>query len=342
MSDKLYDVAIVGAGPVGLFAAFYAGMRDLSAVVLEALSRPGGQLTALYPEKYIYDVGGFPAILARDLVQELWKQGSQFGATFRFNEPVESLQQIEPGHNLLTTPDGKYRAKTVVICAGVGAFEPNRLRAPGVADFEGQGVHYVVRDKEAFLGKRLLVIGGGDTAVDWALELQQWARSVTLVHRYDYFEAHERSVLALADSRVHVLTEHELHSVEGDGHVQEATLYHNRTEAEHTLRVDDVLICIGFRANIGPIENWPLDFEKRAIRVTGSMETNLPGVYAAGDITLPADAPKMNLIANGFGQATIAVNMANTFIYPKSRVFPGHSSQKKGMRYTPTPVGHKE
>ncbi len=341
MTDELYDVAIVGAGPAGLFAAFYAGMRDLKTIVLEALPRPGGQLTALYPEKYIYDVGGFPAILARDLVQELWKQGNQFGAHFRFSEPVEKLEQLEPGHNVLTTPEGRYRAKTVVIAAGVGAFEPNRLPVPGAREMEGKGVHYVVRNKEAFLGRRVLVVGGGDTAVDWALELQQWARSITLIHRYDYFEAHERSVLALHQSKVHVLTEHELQAIEGNGQVEEATIVHSRTEAEHTLRVDDVLVCIGFRANIGPIKEWGLELERRSIRVNCAMETNLPGVYAAGDITYPEGAPKMNLIANGFGQATMAINMANKFIYPKSRVFPGHSSQKKGMRYAPTPVGHK-
>ena len=337
---KMYDVAIIGAGPTGLFAAFYAGMRDLQTIVIEALERPGGQLTALYPEKYIYDVGGFPAILARDLVQELWKQCSQFGAVFRFNEPVQMMRQLEPGHNVLTTPEGEYHAKSVVIAAGVGAFEPNKLtKTPGAVEFEGKGVHYVVRDKEAFTGRRVLVVGGGDTAVDWALELQNWARSVTLIHRFDHFEAHERSVLALSDSRVHVLTQHELAAIEGDGRVEEATIFHNVTQAEHTLRVDDVLICIGFRANMGPIKEWEIEKTRRNILVNPSMETSLPGVYAAGDITLPEGAPKMNLIANGFGQATIAVNMAAKFVHPKARVFPGHSSQKKGMRYAPQPVG---
>ncbi|MGQ0605051.1 MAG: NAD(P)/FAD-dependent oxidoreductase [Anaerolineales bacterium] len=342
MTSDLYDAAIIGAGPAGLFAAFYAGMRDLKAVVLEALPQPGGQLTALYPEKYIYDVGGYSVALARDLVQELWKQSNQFGATFRFNEPVSTFTQLEPGHNILTTPEGDYHAKTVVVAAGVGAFEPNRLAVPGAKELEGRGVHYVVRKKEAFLGRRLLVVGGGDTAVDWALELQQWARSITLAHRFDYFEAHERSMQALHSSKVHVLTEHELRSIEGDGCVQEVTLFHNHTQAEHTLRVDDVLVCIGFRANIGPIEKWGLKLDKRSILANGSMETNLSGVYAAGDITQPTDAPKMNLIANGFGQATVAVNMANKFIYPSARVFPGHSSHKKGMRYMPAPVGHAE
>lgn len=342
MSEKLYDVAVIGAGPVGLFAAFYAGMRDLKTLVLEALPKPGGQLTALYPEKYIYDVGGYVAVLARDLVQELWKQGSQFGAEFRFNEPVERLEVLEPGRIRLTTPTGVYHSKTAVIATGLGAFSPNKIYVPGAAEFENNSIHYVVRQKEEFLGKRLLIVGGGDTAVDWALELQQWAREVILIHRFDYFEAHERSVQALHHSKVHVLTRHELRVLGGDGRVQEATVFNNITEGEHTLRVDDVLVCIGFKADPGPITNWGLAMDKRTIIVNGKMETNLPGVYAAGDITLPTDSVKMNLIVNGFGQATLAVNLANQFIYPKSRVFPGHSSQKKGMKYAPTPVGHEE
>ncbi|NJN94182.1 MAG: NAD(P)/FAD-dependent oxidoreductase [Anaerolineales bacterium] len=340
MSDKLYDVTIIGAGPVGLFAAFYAGMRDLDTLVLEALPRPGGQLTALYPEKYIYDVGGYVAVLARDLVQELWKQGSQFGAEFRFNEPVVRFEVLEPGRLRLITASGVYHSKTAIIATGLGAFSPNKIFVEGADVFENSGIHYVVHKKEDFLGKRLLIVGGGDTAVDWALELQQWAREITLIHRFDHFEAHERSVQALHRSKVHVLPCHELRLVAGDERLQEATVFNNITEGEHTLRIDDVLVCIGFKADPGPIMEWGLALEKRSILVNGKMETNLPGVYAAGDITQPADSVKMNLIANGFGQATLAVNLANQFIYPKSRIFPGHSSQKKGMRYAPVPVGH--
>lgn len=204
-----YDVTVIGAGPVGLFAAFYAGMRNLRTLVLEALPKPGGQITALYPEKYIYDVGGFPAILGRDLVTELYKQAGQFGADFKFNERVESLKAAEPGHLKLTTTEGAYASRTAIIAAGIGAFQPNRLDVPGAAEFEGRGVSYMVREREKFLGRRLLVVGGGDTAVDWSLELRNWASEVTLIHRFDYFEAHQRSVLALYDSKVSVHTQNE-------------------------------------------------------------------------------------------------------------------------------------
>lgn len=342
MAEKIYDVAVIGAGPVGLFTAFYAGMRELETIIFEALPKPGGQLTALYPEKYIYDVGGYSAILARDLVQEQWKQATQFGAKFRFNEPLKNLEVLEPGRIQLTTPAGVYYSKTVIIAAGLGEFSPNKIRVPGAEEFEDNGVHYVVRKKEDFVGKRLLVVGGGDTALDWALDLQQWARETSLIHRSDYFEAHERSVQALHKSKVHVLPLHELRAIGGDGKVEEATVFHSVTQGEHTLRVDDILVCIGYKADLGPLNQWGLALEKRTIKVNGKMETNLPGVYAAGDIILPVDSVKMNLIANGYGQATLAVNLANNFIYPKARVFPGHSSQKKGMKYAPTPVGHKE
>ena len=333
--DNEYDLTVIGAGPVGLFAAFYAGMRNLKTLVLEALPRPGGQITALYPEKYIYDVGGFPAILGRDLVSELYKQSSQFGADFRFNERVDHLEVSEPGHLRLTTSVGKYFSKSVIVAAGIGAFQPNRLNAPGIADFEGRGVSYIVRERENFLGRRLLVIGGGDTAVDWSLELRNWASEVTLIHRFDYFEAHQRSVLALQDSTVNVFTQHELINVTGSEQVQRAVIRDHVTGNERTLEVDDILICIGFRADIGPINNWGINLEGRRVAVNRYFETNIPGVYAIGDIAHPEDGVSMNLIAYGFGQATLAVGYANHFIHPKERVSHGHSSQRKGMKYAP-------
>ncbi len=332
-----YDVAVMGAGPVGLFATFYAGMRNLRTLVLEALPRPGGQITALYPEKYIYDVGGFPAILGRDLVTELYKQATQFGADFKFNERVENLELLEPGHLRLTTAEGTYFSKTAIIAAGIGAFQPNRLNVPGAAELEGKGVSYVVRRREEFLGRRLVVVGGGDTAVDWALELRNWAREVTLIHRSDYFEAHQRSVLALYDSQVNIHTQSELTRISGNGKVEQVTFRNNVTGEERTLEVDDLLICIGFRADLGPINHWGLKLEGRKIVVNRKTETSMPGVYAAGDVAYPEDGVSMNLIAYGFGQATLAVGYVSHFIHPTERVVHGHSSQRKGMKYAPTP-----
>ena len=336
MGDE-YDVTVIGAGPVGLFAAFYAGMRNLKTLVLEALPKPGGQITALYPEKYIYDVGGFPAILGRDLVTELYKQATQFGADFKFNERVDSLSMLEPGHLKLTTSEGTYASRTTIIAAGIGAFQPNRISVPGAAEFDGRGISYVVREREKFLGKRLLVIGGGDTAVDWSLELRNWASEVTLIHRFDYFEAHQRSVLALYDSQVNVHTQNELVSISGNESVEQALIRNNVTGEERALEVDDILVCIGFRADLGPIAQWGLDLAGRKVSVNRQAETSIPGVYAIGDIASPQDGISMNLIAYGFGQATLAVGHASHFIHPKERVTHGHSSQRKGMKYAPAP-----
>jgi thioredoxin reductase (NADPH) len=291
----------------------------------------------LYPEKYIYDVGGFPAILGRDLVTELYKQATQFGADFKFNERVDSLEMLEPGHLKLSTSEGTYASKTVIIAAGIGAFQPNRINVPGAAEFDGKGISYVVREREKFLGRRLLVIGGGDTAVDWSLELRNWASEVTLIHRFDYFEAHQRSVLALYDSQVNVHTQNELVSITGKDNVEQARIRDNVTGDERTLEVDDVLVCIGFRADLGPIAQWGLDLEGRKVLVNRQAETSMPGVYAVGDIAYPQDGISMNLIAYVFGQATLAVGHASHFIHPKERVAHGHSSHRKGMKYAPAP-----
>ena len=335
--SDVFDVVIVGAGPAGLFAAFYAGMRNLRTLVLEGLPRPGGQITALYPEKYIYDVGGQTAVLGRDLVAELYKQAAQFGAEFRFDERVERLEVKAPGDLRLTTARCEYRSRTAILCAGLGAFRPNRLEVPGARALEGRGVGYVVGARDKFLGRRVLVVGGGDTAVDWALELRRWAREVILAHRLDYFEAHQHSVLALGESGVRVLTLHQLEAIEGKAQVERAILVNARSGEKLTLPVDDVLVCIGFKADLGPIKEWGLKLAGRTLLVSNSMETNLPGVFAAGDIAVADGALSMNLIASGFGQATMAVGCANRFIHPRAQVFHGHSSQRKGMKYLPTP-----
>lgn len=275
--------------------------------------------------------------MGRDLVTELYKQSNQFGADFKFNERVDSLEQIETGHLRLATPEGTYLSKTAIIAAGIGAFQPNRLSVPGAAEFEGRGLSYVVREREKFLGRRLLVVGGGDTAVDWSLELRNWASEVTLIHRFDYFEAHQRSVLALYDSQVNVHTQNELISISGLDAVEQAVIRDNVTGTERTLNVDDILVCIGFRADLGAINQWGLKLEGRKLSVNRMAETSMPGVYAVGDIAHPQDGISMNLIAYGFGQAALAVGCASHFVHPQERVAHGHSSQRKGMKYSPAP-----
>ncbi len=220
--------------------------------------------------------------------------------------------------------------RTVLISAGIGAFAPQRIDRPGIVDYEGKGVYYFVKDKRPFRGQRILVVGGGDTAVDWCLNLKDWAKEITLIHRREGFRAHESSLAALHKSNVPIMTFYELKRVFGDGRVQGATIFDNRTGVESDIKVDAVLVNIGFKAALGPIQSWGLDLaDARHLRTDGFMETNLKGVFAAGDIASVDGSEPLNLIVTGFGQAAVAANAAKRYIDPKSRLFPGHSSELK-------------
>lgn len=325
----IYDILIVGAGPSGLYGAFYAGLRDMRTKVVEALPEPGGQLAVLYPEKYIYDVAGLPRILAKDLVANLVEQAEQWLPVMCYSERATGLQQLEDGLWELATETGIHYGKTIMIAAGIGAFRPNKLPIESIARFEQQGgVHYFVQDKRPFYRKNLLVVGGGDSAVDWALNLKDYARSVTLIHRREGFRAHESSLAQLENSSVKVLTHYEIDRLEGEEQVERAVIFDNRTGERTTLEIDAVLLNLGFKANLGAIKEWGLTFAGRYIEVNARQETNLPGVYAAGDICRQPDVEPLNLISTGFGQAAVAINHAYSHITGKS-VFPGHSSEMR-------------
>jgi ferredoxin/flavodoxin---NADP+ reductase len=330
MSQDVYDLTIIGAGPVGLFATFYAGLRQMKTKIIDALEEPGGQVAVLYPEKYIFDVPGYTKVLAKDLVKSLVEQAFQYNPTVILGERVISLRKLDGLLEVGTSKGTTHVSKAVLIAAGVGAFSPNRLEAQGVSEYEGKGVYYFVKDKSAFAGKNLLIVGGGDSAVDWALNMKETARKITLVHRRDVFRAHELSVKELMNSNVDVRLFHEVSKVGGDGKMlTQATIFDNRTRVETTLDVDAILVNIGFRADLGPIKEWGLEIDGREIKTNGRMETSIPGVYAAGDIAGPIDGVKLNLIATGYAQAALAVNVAKAFVDPNSKVFPGHSSEMK-------------
>jgi thioredoxin reductase (NADPH) len=326
MTDlDVFDTTLIGGGPVGLFGAFYAGMRGLKTKIIDSLPELGGQLTALYPEKYVYDMPGFPKILARDLANEMITQGLRFDPTVVLGERVETLERTEDNVFKLVTDKSTHYSRTVVICAGAGAFAPKRLDVPGMMEFEGRGVYYFVRNKEAFRGKRILIVGGGDSALDWAQNLEPVASSITLIHRRDVFRAHEESVDWLFHrSSVKVKLWWEMRRIEGSDHLERVVIFNNKTQEEETLEVDAALVNIGFNASIGPIKEWGLALDGNQIVVNSRMETNLPGVYAAGDICTYDG--KLKLIATGVGEACIAVNIAKTYIDPTAKAFPGHSS----------------
>jgi ferredoxin/flavodoxin---NADP+ reductase len=328
--SDVYDLTIVGAGPSGLFAAFYAGLRQMKTKVIDALEEPGGQVAVLYPEKYIFDVPGFSKILAKDLVKCLMVQATQYDPKMVLGERVVSLKKEDGVFELLTDKGTRHHSKAVLVAAGVGAFSPNRLEAKGASDYEGRGVYYFVKDKSVFAGKNLLIVGGGDSAVDWALNIKDIAKKITLVHRRDVFRAHEGSVVELMKSGIDIDLFYEVKSVTGDGtKLTKAVIFDNRTKAEKEIDVDAILVNIGFRADLGPIKDWGLAIDGREIRSNGKMETNIPGVFVAGDIAGPQDGVKLNLIATGYAQAALAVNVAKAYVDPNSKIFPGHSSEMK-------------
>jgi thioredoxin reductase (NADPH) len=324
---SITDIAVIGGGPTGIFAAFYAGLRQASVKVIESLPQLGGQLSALYPEKYIYDVAGFPKVLAQDLINNLIEQANIFKPTYCLDEKVLQLNKKEERLFEIVTQKQVHLAKSVIITAGNGAFEPRKLDIPGAEQYEQSNLFYFVKDKQLFAGKDVLIAGGGDSAVDWALMLEPIAKSVTVIHRRDKFRAHEHSVQLMKQSRVRVITPREIESLHGDGRIEKVTIYDKKTGEREDLSVDAVIVSFGFISSLGPIVEWGLDIEKGAIKVNSRMETNIPGIYAAGDIaTYPG---KVKLIAVGFGEAPTAVNNAKQYIDPDARLQPGHSSNLK-------------
>lgn len=325
--EEMFDITIVGGGPCGLFTAFYAGIRDAKTKIIDSLPQLGGQLAELYPEKYIYDVAGFPKVLARDLVNNLKEQAAQYNPTVCLNERVIGLQKLEDGTFELTTNTTVHRSKTVIITAGIGAFTPRSLPAENTKDFEGKGIHYFIDNLQSHQGKKALVVGGGDSAVDYALMLEEVCEQVSLVHRRDQFRAHEESVKKLYDSSVDVKVFNELKSVHGEGAVEKAVLVNNKDKSTEEIDVNLIIGALGFSASLGPILEWGLEVEDNMIKVNTKMETNIPGVYASGDIvTYPG---KVKLIATGFGEAPTAVNNAKMYYDPSAKLHPGHSSNRK-------------
>ena len=324
----LYDITIVGGGPVGLYGLYYTSMRDMRAKLIDSLPQLGGQLMALYPEKYIYDVPGVPKIFAKDLIANLEEQALQHRPSVCLNEKIVSLQKGDDGIFRLTGESGNvHLSKTVLVSAGMGAFMPKKLDVPNVEQLEGRGVHYFVRDLTAFLGKTVAIVGGGDSAVDWALHLQPIAKRVIAIHRSDRFRAHERSVDELRGSSAVLKLFYELKAIHGREHVEGITIFDNRTGVEEEHAVSDLLMNIGFLANLGPIKRWGLVVDKNCVAVDAQMSTNIPGVYAAGDIAVHPG--HLKLISVGAAEAAIAVNNAKHFIDPSAGVEPGHSSHQE-------------
>lgn len=315
------DVVIVGAGPTGLFAAYYAGFRGLSTAVVDALPEPGGQITAMYPEKQIFDVAGFTSIRGRDLVKNLVEQAAQFSPAYLLGVRAENLSYVDE-KPVLSLGDGTVlQCGAIIITGGLGSFTSRPL--PAADAFHGEGLVYFVPHLDDHAGHDIIIVGGGDSAFDWAQALEPVAKSVTLIHRRDKFRAHASTVARVQALPVEIIVNAEVTKILGDGQVNACEVVQRGAEAR-VLPADTVVAALGFTADLGPIAEWGLQLDKRHITVDSTMATNLPRVFAAGDIT---EYPgKVRLIATGFGEAATAVNNAAVAIDPAAHLFPGHSS----------------
>ncbi|MFD3497913.1 NAD(P)/FAD-dependent oxidoreductase [Streptomyces sp. NPDC058676] len=315
------DLLVIGAGPTGLYGAYYAGFRGMSVAVADALPEVGGQITALYPEKLVYDVAGFPAVRGQDLVDRLAEQAGRWNPTYLLGHGVTRLDDAGEGIVATTDAGARITAGAVLVCGGIGNFVPREL--PVGSDYLGRGLRYFVPRLAELAGQDVVVVGGGDSALDWALSLEPIASSVTVVHRRTRFRAHERTVEQVHASSVRVLTPYEVEKISGDGSVSEVVVAGPDGD-RISLSAQSVVAALGFIADLGPIEQWGLELRRRRILVDRTMRTSRQRVFAAGDI---ADHDgKVSLISIGFGEAALAVNHIASLLDPARSLTPGHSS----------------
>lgn len=322
MSETTCDLLVVGAGPAGLYAAYYAGFRGLSVTIVDTLPEPGGQVTAMYPEKDIFDVGGFRSIKGRDLIAGLVAQAGQFDPTYLLGRQAVSLEETTDGLNVGLADGAQVHARAVLITGGLGTFTPRPL--PAGQEWVGRGVVNFVPLLDVHAGQEVVVVGGGDSAFDWALALHPIAKSVTLVHRRSKFRAHAGSVDAVRQLGIELVTDAQVQELRAGENGELAEVFVEVDGALRTLPAQAVIAALGFTADLGPLTEWDLTIERRQITVDSSMSTGRPRVYGAGDIvTYPG---KVSLIATGFGEAATAVNNIAVELDPSAHLFPGHSS----------------
>ncbi|MDG1841578.1 MAG: NAD(P)/FAD-dependent oxidoreductase [Crocinitomicaceae bacterium] len=318
------DIIIIGAGPVGLFTVFEAGLLKLKCHLIDSLPHAGGQCSEIYPKKPIYDIPGFPSVLAGELIDNLLKQAAPFKPGFTLGEAAVNIDKTDDDDFVVTTIKGtKHKAPVVMIAGGLGVFEPRKPPISNIANFEDNGVDYIIRDPEVYRGKRCVIAGGGDSALDWAIFLadKNIAKEVTLVHRSSSFRGHLDSVqqvINLAEKgKINLLTEAQVVGLNGNEKLESVTIKH-KTSGEKELELDNFIPLFGLKPALGPIANWGLEIEKNAIKVdTLDYSTNIPGIYAIGDVNTYTN--KLKLILCGFHEGTLAVQSAFSRIHPEKK-----------------------
>lgn len=332
MSTTTVDVLIVGAGPVGLFGAYYAGVRGLSTAVIDSLSQVGGQVTAMYPEKEIFDIAGFPAVSGRQLISNLVEQAAPYDPQYILGQEAQDLEHVTDDQGrerlIVTTSTGdRIDTGSVIVTGGIGTFTPRTL--PAGEDFLGRGLEYFVPSSAEYAGQDVVIVGGGDSAVDWANMLHPIAKSVTLVHRRDKFRAHHGSVEQMHSAPVEIVLNAQVTETVGGSTLESVTVTPKaKDEDPRSLPCTKLVAALGFTANLGPLREWGVELhDNRHLVVDPAMRTNVPGVFAAGDIT-DYDG-KVRLIAVGFGEVATAVNNAAVHMDPEAQLFPGHSTDQQ-------------
>ncbi len=327
-----YDLVIIGGGPVGLFAAFYAGRRNMKTLMVEASEALGGLPYLIYSEKVILDIPGFSQVTGYELSKRLVEQSQSEMLTVMTETKVLSHEgNLESGFTLhCACKDGPkdIQASTVLIATGAGEISPRTIGVPGEESLKDKGVHYFIKSKEAIKGKKVVVIGGGDSALDWVDLVEDVAEEVRLVHRREEFRAQEESVRRLMASKTKLHLNAEVKAIHGEASVTAVEIFTEGTGSE-IVGCDVVIIAFGFRIQLETLNSWGLELESGGIVVNQMMETNIPGIFAAGDVAYTPGVGSTKLIAIGFAQGTIAVNTAKTRIDPKAKFFPGHSTAWK-------------
>lgn len=328
MKNEIYDVTIIGGGPIGLFTAFYSGMRELKTKVIEYLPQVGGKVTYFYPEKILRDIGGIPGVSGADLIKQLNEQASTFDPTMVFGERVDDLERGEDDTFILTSHNGeRHYTRSVILAIGHGTLGMKKLPVDGAEHFEGANLHYAVERVEDFRGKHVMISGGGDSAIDWANRLEPIADKVTIVHRREAFRGHESSITELNKSETHVKCSCYVSDVIGKEHIEQVVLTHVDTGEKETVTIDALLVNHGFDLDLGGIQNWGMTMNDGKVVTDAKMETSIRGVFAVGDIvTYPH---RLTLIAGGLAEGPKALNSAKAFLDPDAEAMAMYSTHHK-------------